>query len=243
LDHTTGEFLFGTVIAVYSVAQIVSAPLFGYWSNRAGQTRWPLIVGSGFALAGNVLYALVELVPVIYSSGGRRGGHIYWLALARFIGGVGASNIGLLKAYASASSTVRDRRKAMAFITGGYALGLSVGPALQSAFVDIGHPGWRIHRGYRLHISMFTAPAWFAALLNVISIVLLLFFFKESFVGVLEEGRRSNRGSHGRNGWKQSFMQPVSQQHVQVPKYDRLAAVVCYAMRFTQMFVVSNIGT
>jgi len=87
LDPTVTEFFYGAVVASYALAQCIFGPLLGLWSNRIGQLRWPLITCSGFMTAGNVIYATVELLP----------SHKNWgLLVARFITGIGGSNMGLL---------------------------------------------------------------------------------------------------------------------------------------------------
>jgi MFS family permease len=52
--------MYGYVTAIYSIGTALSAPLFGYWSNRAGQTRLPAIAGMIMMLGANLLYALVQ---------------------------------------------------------------------------------------------------------------------------------------------------------------------------------------
>ncbi|KAK6010502.1 hypothetical protein OSTOST_24470, partial [Ostertagia ostertagi] len=69
------ETEFGYILGLYSFAQCISAPLFGYWSNRIEQcevfqVRLPLLAGFAFMLAGNSLYVFLESVPpskVVYA--------------------------------------------------------------------------------------------------------------------------------------------------------------------------------
>jgi hypothetical protein len=64
----------------------------------------------------------------------------------------------LLRTYAATASTKEDRTKAIAFVTGklafwqfenessgGFALGMSSGPALQLVFIPLGYPGKLYH--------------------------------------------------------------------------------------------------
>lgn len=69
---------------------------------------------------GNLLYFIVELFPPALSR--------YVLIISRLISGVGYAQVGLLKSYSSAASVPKDRSRAVAFITGGVSLGLTLGP-------------------------------------------------------------------------------------------------------------------
>uniref|UniRef100_A0A915D1K5 Major facilitator superfamily (MFS) profile domain-containing protein n=1 Tax=Ditylenchus dipsaci TaxID=166011 RepID=A0A915D1K5_9BILA len=172
---STTESFFGIVISAYSLAQIIASPLLGYWSNCIRQLKAPLMFCAAFMFVGNIMYFVVEIFP---------SHHKYYLLFARFITGIGASTIGLLKAYASAASVSKDRSRAIAFVTGGMALGTTFGPAFQVFFSWIGYPGWNLTSGFRL--TMFNAPALLACAMNILTLLLLCFFFKESFAGIAD---------------------------------------------------------
>ena len=87
---------------------------------------------------GNVIYIVVELLP---------SNHRYWILVSRFVAGqyfnelafnieialfvgFGSSNISLLKAYTAASSTPTTRSRSIAFVTGGIAIGMFLGPGI-----------------------------------------------------------------------------------------------------------------
>ncbi|KAI1723609.1 major facilitator superfamily domain-containing protein [Ditylenchus destructor] len=219
LDSSTTVTFFGIVIASYSLSQSVASPLLGWWSNRIRRLKPSLYVCTLFMFVGNFLYFCVELFP---------SHHKYILLIARFICGVGDSAIAFLKAYAASASSPMDRSKAIAFVTGGVALGTVFGPAFQVMFSWIGYPGWEISPG--IGISMYNAPALFACTTNVISMVLLFWRFKESFVGVIDNGSNSN-------------CENADEPDFKIPPYDRFAAIACYCLRFTQIFVITNLET
>ncbi|KAI1723608.1 major facilitator superfamily domain-containing protein [Ditylenchus destructor] len=219
LDSSTTVTFFGIVISSYSFSQSVASPLLGWWSNRIRRLKPSLYVCTLFMFVGNFLYFCVELFP---------SHHKYILLVARFICGVGDSSIGLLKAYAAAASSSADRSKAIAFVTGGMALGTIFGPAFQVMFSWIGYPGWEISPG--VGISMYNAPALFACSTNLLSMVLLFWLFKESFVGVIEDKPKTEA-------------EEASGPTTTLPPYDRFAAIACYCLRFTQIFVITNLET
>jgi hypothetical protein len=73
----------------------------------------------------------------------------------------------------------------VAFVTGGFALGMSSGPALQLLFTPIGYPGLRIVN--QLSISMYTSPAYAGCLMNLLGIILLMKFFEEKYAGLMNK--------------------------------------------------------
>jgi hypothetical protein len=62
----------------------------------------------------------------------------------------GGSNVAIMRAYASMASSSKDRSRAIALINGGYALGQTLGPAIQLVFGPLGFPG--IHLFGTVHI-------------------------------------------------------------------------------------------
>ncbi|KAH7728844.1 Protein Y53G8AR.7 a [Aphelenchoides avenae] len=165
--------------------------------------------------AGNTIYLSVETL-----SARRR----LVLLIGRFITGLGSSNISLLKAYASTASTTKDRSRAIAFVTGGVALGMTTGPALQLIFTPIGYPGFFLTK--TLSISMYTAPAYAACIMNVLGSLAIHFLFKEHYAGVVNKDIKANGG-----------------KKVPIPKFDPVAVALCHLTRFTQMFTHTNIET
>uniref|UniRef100_A0A183C7Z9 MFS domain-containing protein n=1 Tax=Globodera pallida TaxID=36090 RepID=A0A183C7Z9_GLOPA len=216
LDKSVTVGFFGLVIAMYSVSQIIASPILGIWSNRIGKLKPPLIFCNLTMFVGNFMYFLVELFPTEQTR--------YVMVISRFIAGIGWAQVGLLKSFASSASVTKDRTKATAFITGGVAMGVTLGPALQMLFTFIDYPGVPLCAfGFCLNISMFTVPALFASLVN-------LFWFQETYVGIVGQKKSDNKKA-------------VEAAAPAVPPYDRWAVGVCYAMRFTQYFIYTNLET
>uniref|UniRef100_A0A914YM92 Major facilitator superfamily (MFS) profile domain-containing protein n=1 Tax=Panagrolaimus superbus TaxID=310955 RepID=A0A914YM92_9BILA len=222
LDRTATEQFFGYIVAIYSVGQIISSPIFGYWSNKCKEVRLPLYVGLFFMLVGNILYIALEFVPFSRK----------WLMLiGRFINGAGSGNVTLLRTYASTGSTVKDRPKAIAYATGGQALGSTCGPLFQLVFTPIGYPGFKLFG--IITINLYTAPAYLACLMNIVGAIALKFLFKESYAGIEEAGPKTETDD--------SSLEIKSPP--KLPMYDIIAVLVCYGTRFTQMFINANLET
>ncbi|KAL3102261.1 hypothetical protein niasHS_003670 [Heterodera schachtii] len=223
LDPSATEASFGVVIAVYSLAQIVAAPLLGWWAHRIERLRPPLVLCNMLMMVGSLLYFLVEAFPASSKT--------LVLIFARFIAGTGAAQLSTLRAYVSAASTLEDRARATAFVTGGVAIGISLGPAFQIAFSWLSYPGVALFPSVGLHLSMFNAPALFATCINIANVVILERLFKESSVGILEKRKQS----------QSEEKQPNSAP--KLPPPDRVALCLCYLLRFTQQFIITNIET
>uniref|UniRef100_A0A7E4W460 MFS domain-containing protein n=1 Tax=Panagrellus redivivus TaxID=6233 RepID=A0A7E4W460_PANRE len=209
---TTTETFFGLIISCYSLGQILASPLVGYWSNRVRSSVGPLYMGLALMLIGNVIYFFTPILPIP--------GKKYIILVSRVITGVGSANGSLLKAYASTASTGRDRSKAIAYVTGGLALGSTIGPAFQLLFTPLGATGWTITSNFRINI--YTAPALCGILINIIGIFLVKKYFIENDVGIV---KKIDKEKHGE----------------ELPPYDKFALLVCYMIRFMQKFVSSNI--
>uniref|UniRef100_A0A7I4Y7S6 MFS domain-containing protein n=1 Tax=Haemonchus contortus TaxID=6289 RepID=A0A7I4Y7S6_HAECO len=207
------ETEFGYILGLYSFAQCISAPLFGYWSNRIEQVRLPLLAGFAFMMAGNSLYLFLETVP--------SSNVVHAMMLARVVAGCGTGNMSLLRAYVSMSSSRSDRSRAIACVSGGIAIGTLVGPAFQLLFTPLGPDGIRILPF--LSLSIYSAPALFSLVLNVAGMMVILFVFKEDYT--VMHAAASAKGN------------------AELPSPCMIAVLVCVATRFVQIFGSATIGT
>jgi ceroid-lipofuscinosis MFS transporter 7 len=81
MDPSAKLDFFGYVIAIYSIGQMFSSPLFGYWNQRTKSTKWPVLVGLTISSCGNLLYGLLPTI----------GTHVQLLMMiARFMVGFGS---------------------------------------------------------------------------------------------------------------------------------------------------------
>ncbi|KAK5982683.1 MFS domain-containing protein [Trichostrongylus colubriformis] len=171
LNPNAIETDFGYILGLYSFASCISAPMFGYWSNRIEQVRLPLLAGFAFMFVGNSLYVFLESVPSSKV--------VYAMMAARAVAGCGAGNMSLLRAYVSMTSSRSDRSRAIACVSGGIAIGTLVGPAFQLLFTPLGPDGVKVLPF--LHISIYNAPALFSVLLNITGLFVITLVFKEDY--------------------------------------------------------------
>lgn len=113
----------GLLVTIYSLAQFIFTPVLGSLSDRYG--RKPVIFTS----------LIIEAVSLAFSG-------LAWslpiLALARFIGGLGASNIGSAQAVVSDVTTPQERARGMGIIGACIGLGFVLGPALGGVLSPLG---------------------------------------------------------------------------------------------------------
>jgi DHA1 family tetracycline resistance protein-like MFS transporter len=119
----------GLLFAVFSLCQLVAAPVLGDLSDRYG--RRPILV---FSLAGTVVSFV--MLAVAHS--------IAMLFLARIVDGLSGGNISTARAYVADITEPKDRARAYGIIGAAFGLGFIMGPALSGvlAKVSITAPIW-----------------------------------------------------------------------------------------------------
>jgi multidrug resistance protein len=113
----------GALIAAFSVAQLVSAPAWGWMSDRYGR-RPAILFGLLVSAVAYVIFAFA--------------GTIWLLFLSRIIQGLGGGTIGVVQAYVADISEQKDRAKALGWLSAVTSLGAVVGPAIGSILVRVG---------------------------------------------------------------------------------------------------------
>ena len=118
-----GAFGVGLVLTIYALAQFFFTPVLGTLSDRYG--RRPVILAS----------LLIEALSLALSA---LAGSLAILLVARFIGGLGASNIGSAQAVVADVTPVERRARGMGLIGAAIGLGFVVGPAIGGLLVPLG---------------------------------------------------------------------------------------------------------
>jgi MFS transporter, DHA1 family, tetracycline resistance protein len=113
----------GLLLTVYALAQFIFTPVLGTLSDRYG--RRPIILAS----------LLIEALSLALSA---VAGSLAILLVARFIGGLGASNIGSAQAVVADVTPVEGRARGMGLIGAAIGLGFVVGPALGGLVAPLG---------------------------------------------------------------------------------------------------------
>src|SRR5688500_16926219 len=115
--------IIGALIAAFSVAQMIAAPVWGWLSDRYG--RRPAI------LVGLLLSAVAYVIFAFATS-------LWLLFVSRIVQGLGGGTIGVVQAYVSDVSEPKDRAKMLGWLSAVTSLGAVIGPAIGSALVRFG---------------------------------------------------------------------------------------------------------
>ncbi len=113
----------GALVAAFSVAQLLAAPVWGWLSDRYGR-RPAILVGLLLSAVAYVIFAFA--------------GTLWLLFLSRIVQGLGGGTIGVVQAYVSDVSEPRDRAKTLGWLSAVTSLGAVIGPAIGSALVRFG---------------------------------------------------------------------------------------------------------
>jgi multidrug resistance protein len=115
------------ILSAFSLAQLLSAPFWGRFSDRYGR-RPALLVGLASSAVAFALFGLAS--------------SIFLLFVFRLIQGAGGGTTGVVQAYVSDSVPPEKRAEALGWISAATNAGVMVGPALGSlAFKHLG-PSW-----------------------------------------------------------------------------------------------------
>lgn len=155
--------------AIYSLCQLLAAPLWGRLSDRFG--RRPILISSMLgACASYVLLAMTHSLAMLF--------------LSRALAGIMAGNLSAAMAYASDISRPEERAKAMGTVGAAIGIGFMLGPAIGGALA-----------GEQLMSANFARPALTSATLSLVAMLLVIFLLPESH-GV--DQRRAQAAAGGR---------------------------------------------
>jgi MFS transporter, DHA1 family, tetracycline resistance protein len=173
-----------SLMACYSFAQFFASPIWGRLSDRLG--RKPILLVS---LTCSVLsYLWLGFADTLWM-----------LFAARLLAGAGAGNISAAQAYITDVTDEKNRAKGMGMIGASFGLGFTLGPAIGGLLA-----------GSDASSATLSRPAFAAALLSAIALVLAVIILKES---LSPEHRRAARGPRRWALAQEAFARP-SLRHI-----------------------------
>lgn len=117
------QLLTGVALAVFSLAQLLTAPALGRWSDRAGR-RKVLILSTVLNIFAYVMYAHANTYGMVFGS--------------RILSGIAAANLGVAFAYVADITTPENRSKGLGAIGAAFGLGFVLGPPFGSFLLTVG---------------------------------------------------------------------------------------------------------
>jgi MFS family permease len=114
----------GLIIAAFSIAQLLSSPLWGRMSDHYGRRPALLagLLGGAFAF---VIFGFANTVWLLFVS--------------RLIQGAGGGTTGVTQAYVTDTVPAADRARALGWLSAATNLGVMIGPVIGSLTFHIGH--------------------------------------------------------------------------------------------------------
>ncbi len=117
------EWVIGWMIAIFSIAQLGAAPLWGRLSDRLGR-RSAILFGLSMSAIAFVVFGFAVT--------------IWMLFLSRLIQGIGGGTTGVLQAYVADVTQPKDRARALGWLSASTAAGVMIGPAIGSLAFNFG---------------------------------------------------------------------------------------------------------
>src|SRR3954465_1049784 len=151
-DLGGGALVVSILMRSFTAAQLLSAPLWGRFSDKYGR-RPALLVGLTASAIAYIVFAFA--------------GSIWLLLLSRVVQGAGGGTVGVIQAYVADSIEQKNRAKALGWLSAATNVGVAIGPVIGSvALLKFGTHG----------------PGLTAASLCIVNILFAWTYLKESRV-------------------------------------------------------------
>jgi MFS family permease len=118
-----GGMVVGILVSAFSLAQLVSAPIWGRFSDKYGR-RPALIVGLSSSAIAFIVFAYAD--------------SLWLLFLSRVIQGAGGGTVSVIQAYVADATRPEDRAKSLGWLSAATNAGVAIGPALGSGMAVLG---------------------------------------------------------------------------------------------------------
>src|SRR3989442_6771668 len=153
----------GFIVTAFTVAQLISAPLWGKFSDRVGR-RPTLMIALAAAGIAYLIFGFAHSLLLLF--------------ISRLVQGAGGGTGGVIQAYVADSTDPRDRARALVWLSATTNLGVALGPVLGSFAITIGKRD--IVPGHASLQMGHAAPGIMAAALCLINIIFVARFLTES---------------------------------------------------------------
>jgi MFS family permease len=151
------------IVSAFTVAQLLSAPVWGRFSDRVGR-RPALIIALAASAVAYLIFGFAH--------------SLFLLFLSRIVQGAGGGTVGVIQAYVADTTKPEDRARALGWLSATTNLGVALGPVLGSFAVWVGKLSFVPHPG---GIDMrYAAPGILAAALCLLNMAFAWKFLTES---------------------------------------------------------------
>ncbi len=199
IHFQASPFEVGLLMAVYSMAQFIAAPLWGRMSDRIG--RRPVLLVSLFGAI--ITYLWLGLAD-----------ELWVLFTARAASGFMAGNISAAFAYVADVTTRENRAKGMGIVGAAFGLGFIIGPAIGGLMA-----------GSDPANADYQSPALAAAGLSTFALVLGFFLLKESLAPEI----RARIKSQARSSRLQAFRRTIKKPNIRLLLFLSFLAIFAFS--------------
>lgn len=113
----------GAIVAAFTVAQLLSAPMWGRFSDRVGR-RPTLLIALGASAIAYLIFGFAHSLLLLF--------------ISRVVQGAGGGTVGVIQAYVADSTAPEDRARALGWLSATTNLGVALGPVLGSFAIGLG---------------------------------------------------------------------------------------------------------
>lgn len=161
--HVGIGMIVAMLVSMFTVAQLLSAPAWGRFSDRFGR-RPALLVALGASAVAYVVFAFAT--------------NLWLLFLSRVVQGAGGGTVGVIQAYVADSVEPDQRARGLGWLSAATNLGVALGPAIGGLAVTLGE------RPISIASTTFrfgaTLPGLIAAVLCVLNMMFAWRYLRES---------------------------------------------------------------
>ena len=117
------EWMVGPLFASFAVAQLVSSPVWGKFSDRYGR-RPAMLIGLGASAFAYLIFGFAN--------------SLWLLFVSRLVQGLGGGTTGVAQAYVADTMAPADRAKALGWLSAATSAGVVIGPFIGSLAYNLG---------------------------------------------------------------------------------------------------------
>ncbi len=153
----------GFIVSAFTVAQLLSAPIWGRFSDRMGRRPTLLIALAASGIA-YLIFGFANSLLLLF--------------ISRIVQGAGGGTVGVIQAYVADSTDPKDRARALGWLSATTNLGVALGPVLGSFALAFGKSD--VIPGQSTLRMGHAAPGILAAVLCLINIIFASRYLTES---------------------------------------------------------------
>jgi MFS family permease len=118
-----GGLMVGLLVSSFSLAQLLSAPMWGRLSDKYGR-RPVIMIALGSSAISYAVFGFAHSLIILF--------------LSRIVQGAGGGTVGVIQAYVADATKPEERTKALGWLSAATNFGVAIGPVLGGYFATLG---------------------------------------------------------------------------------------------------------